>query len=708
MPTRLWVRSDRRLLRRVLQNLVSNAIKYTASGKVLLGVRRRGDRLQRPGARHRARHPQGQARADLQGVPAPGGDGAVGARPGPRAGHRRAHRQGAGPRHRACSRCRAAARRSRWSCRGPSRAPRRSRRSIAAPSAGGIGGLTRAVHRQRARRAAAACRRCSRAGAASSTTAQSAAEAIARAAARRRACPTSSWPTTISTSGTGLEAVAAAASGGADRRRPVIVITADHSAEVQREVRARGYRPAAQAAEGGRAARADVPAHLAARGGGGVVPLGRTRIATSVRRPAAHAGSRSRTRHNSSVIPLPSEIGSGPDWRLNRRLRLATAPPKLRCDRGREARASSGQEGQPLRVLGIVCDTHDSGIALLEDGVPAFVLEEERFNRQKHTLKFPFLSLAAAMEERNASHRRHRRHHDALGHAAAAAHLRKVDPRPTARQPQPAAAGRQRGAERRRHVPDARGSSTSCAGCTASPTLPPIVKVGHHDAHAAMFFASPFEEATVLVMDGYGDDVGDQRLYRQRQPAGAPLARRVLQLARHGLHLRHLSPGLRAVRGRHGDGARRLRRRHLRGPSSATSCTSRRRAVRDQHGLSPLRQLRPAPPLHAASSSRRSGRRARRDEPITDRHRDLAFALQAVTEESCCTSCARWPQRIPSRNLCLTGGVALNCVANARILRDTDYRARLGAAVRLRHRRAARQRAVALPSDARAARAPSR
>jgi len=45
VATRLWVRSDRRLLRRVLQNLLSNAIKYTASGQVLLGVRRRGDRL---------------------------------------------------------------------------------------------------------------------------------------------------------------------------------------------------------------------------------------------------------------------------------------------------------------------------------------------------------------------------------------------------------------------------------------------------------------------------------------------------------------------------------------------------------------------------------------------------------------------------------------------------------------------------------------
>lgn len=43
--TRLWVRSDRRMLRRVLQNLVSNAIKYTRTGSVLLGARPRGDSI---------------------------------------------------------------------------------------------------------------------------------------------------------------------------------------------------------------------------------------------------------------------------------------------------------------------------------------------------------------------------------------------------------------------------------------------------------------------------------------------------------------------------------------------------------------------------------------------------------------------------------------------------------------------------------------
>ncbi|WP_439135154.1 PAS-domain containing protein, partial [Pseudomaricurvus sp.] len=45
VPSSVWVFSDSHLLRRVLQNFISNALRYTRSGKVLLGCRRHKDRL---------------------------------------------------------------------------------------------------------------------------------------------------------------------------------------------------------------------------------------------------------------------------------------------------------------------------------------------------------------------------------------------------------------------------------------------------------------------------------------------------------------------------------------------------------------------------------------------------------------------------------------------------------------------------------------
>ncbi len=45
VPSSVWVNSDPHLLRRVVQNFVSNALRYTKSGKVVLGCRRHSDNL---------------------------------------------------------------------------------------------------------------------------------------------------------------------------------------------------------------------------------------------------------------------------------------------------------------------------------------------------------------------------------------------------------------------------------------------------------------------------------------------------------------------------------------------------------------------------------------------------------------------------------------------------------------------------------------
>ncbi|MES2294389.1 MAG: response regulator [Pseudomonadota bacterium] len=45
VPCKSFVRSDPHLLEQIIRNLLSNAIKYTSTGKILLGCRRRGDKL---------------------------------------------------------------------------------------------------------------------------------------------------------------------------------------------------------------------------------------------------------------------------------------------------------------------------------------------------------------------------------------------------------------------------------------------------------------------------------------------------------------------------------------------------------------------------------------------------------------------------------------------------------------------------------------
>jgi carbamoyltransferase len=58
------------------------------------------------------------------------------------------------------------------------------------------------------------------------------------------------------------------------------------------------------------------------------------------------------------------------------------------------------------------------------------------------------------------------------------------------------------------------------------------------------------------------------------------------------------------------------------------------------------------------------------EDPLRQRDKDLAASIQAVTEEIMVRMSRAVADKTGSRNLCLAGGVALNCVANGKILVD--------------------------------------
>ncbi len=326
-----------------------------------------------------------------------------------------------------------------------------------------------------------------------------------------------------------------------------------------------------------------------------------------------------------------------------------------------------------MRVLGIVAKTHDSGLALLNDGVPELVLEEERYNRSKKTKKFPKHSLAAAVEELKLDCA----DIDVVTTPWDVARLRRTALSIMARRFPlslamlvPHAHGPQQNQIMVLNHYLAKGLREGFGAAK----LPPIVNVGHHDSHAAMFFASPFEDALVLVMDGYGDDCSSSAYLGQGNRLERHWSTSVLNSV--GLVYTFVTEHL----GFAGFGDE--------GKVMALA------AFGDDTYVERFRDvIRPTPDggyavnmayfSYDAFGQLRPFRRKFIDtfgppraphEPLTDQHRDLAFALQTVTEEVIVHVVRALLRQFPQRDLCMVGGVALNCVANAKILEATDVR----------------------------------
>jgi carbamoyltransferase len=201
-----------------------------------------------------------------------------------------------------------------------------------------------------------------------------------------------------------------------------------------------------------------------------------------------------------------------------------------------------------------------------------------------------------------------------------------------------------------------------------------FVFLEHHESHAASaFFPSPFEESAILTIDGVGEwataSLGHGRANRVelshelRFPHSLGLLYsaftyfcgfrvnsgeyKLMGLAPFG-EPRHAALIMERLMDLKEDGSFRLDMSYFNYCSGLTM-TSRK-----------FDRMFGGPPRRPES-------------PITARECDLAASIQSVAEVVMLRMAARAHELTGSRNLCLAGGVALNCVGNGRILRESPF-----------------------------------
>jgi carbamoyltransferase len=327
-----------------------------------------------------------------------------------------------------------------------------------------------------------------------------------------------------------------------------------------------------------------------------------------------------------------------------------------------------------LRILGIVAKTHDSGVAFLSDGMPELVLEEERFNRKKKTQKFPRCALAAGLDEL------HLKLTDIdvittpwdlrlLRRSFASLLLHRFPLSLSLALP------RAHTAQKNDIVFLNYFLTRDLTRKFGAKALPPIVNVAHHHAHAAMFLVSPLEEALVLVMDGYGDDCSSSAYLGRGNRLERLWSTSIMNSV--GLVYTFVTEYL-GFAG-FGDEGKVMA---LAAFGDSTYVERFRDVIRPlpdggyalnmaYFSFDTFGQLRPFKRKFIDTF----GPPRARGELLTDRHKDVAFALQAVTEEIVLHRVRMLLKQQPGvRDLVMSGGVALNCVANAKILEETGVR----------------------------------
>jgi carbamoyltransferase len=330
-------------------------------------------------------------------------------------------------------------------------------------------------------------------------------------------------------------------------------------------------------------------------------------------------------------------------------------------------------------ILGLNAYHGDAAAALVVDGELAAATEEERFNRTKHVAGFPALAAAWCLAE--AGLRPEQLDHVAVGRDPRANIGAKV--RRTLRHRPSMSFVRQRVANQVR-VRDAGNATADALGVERGSLRAKLHNVEHHRAHAASaFFVSPFDEAAVLTVDGFGDFASTMLAVGR--------GRRLEVLDRvlfpHSLGIFYTAVTQWLGFPNYGDEGKVMGLAPYGEPRYVDEL---RRLVRPEGGLFALgleyfthhtrgvemTWADGSPVIGRIFSQRLEdllGAARRPDEPVTTQHEDVARSLQHVLEETYLHLVTTLWERTGLARIALAGGVALNAVANGRILPETPF-----------------------------------
>lgn len=326
-----------------------------------------------------------------------------------------------------------------------------------------------------------------------------------------------------------------------------------------------------------------------------------------------------------------------------------------------------------MLILGISAFYHDSAAALIEDGQPIAAAQEERFTRKKHDAGFPTLAIEYCLKERGIT-------------------LKDVDHIVFFEKPflkferllETYLASVPKGFNSFRMampiwIKDKLFQKDKLIKLLeefedAGSIEGKLLFAEHHQSHAASaFFPSPFEEAVILTMDGVGEwatasvAIGRGNDLKTVREIKFPHSLGLLYSAITYYTGFKVNSGEYKVMGLAPYGEPKyadLMKEHLIDIKEDGSFWLDQSYFNYATGLTmtskKFDKLFGAPPRQA-------------EDKITQREMDLAASVQAVTEEVMLKMTDDLAKTYGIKNLCLAGGVALNCVANGKIIREGSF-----------------------------------